>query len=137
MPTVLVIDDDPSLRRLLKIQLTRGGKYEVAEAEDGPSGFNLAKKLVPDLIVLDLNLPGENGFRILKNIREDRSICLVPVIVLTGDDDAESVRTALSDYAEQYMIKPVDMKYIEKRIDEILAVRAPATGETGADKWKM
>jgi CheY-like chemotaxis protein len=96
---VLVVDDEPGLRGLTESILTRHG-YQVVVAADGRQAFQRLREHVPDLIVLDLNMPGMDGwqFRAEQQVLDDRTLAAVPVLLLTGEDDpeghAESLRAA-------------------------------------------
>ena len=81
MPTILVVDDDPGIRELLNHTLRRKG-YAVVLAADGASGFDLFRRMSPDALVLDLNMPELDGIMVLEQVRALNE--LVPVIILTG-----------------------------------------------------
>jgi DNA-binding response OmpR family regulator len=81
MSTILVVDDDPGIRGLLD-QTLRRKAYSVVFAADGDSGFDLFRRISPDAVVLDLNMPGMDGMMLLEKVRELNE--RVPVIILTG-----------------------------------------------------
>lgn len=108
---VLVVDDEPPIRRFLRTSLSAEG-YQVTEAEDGKSALSILKRSVMDLVVLDLGLPGMDGFEVIRELRESRSA--VPIIILSvRADEAGKVR-ALDMGADDYVTKPFSM-------DELLA----------------
>lgn len=114
---VLVVDDDPDIRTLLSMNLEFDG-YQVAVAEDGFEAERLARKLLPDLIVLDVMMPGVDGIDVLQSLKTDPETCHIPVVMLTakaGDDDVWAGWQAGADY---YMTKPFDfeqlLRYIER-----------------------
>lgn len=108
---VLVVDDEPPIRRFLRTSLSAEG-YQVTEAEDGKSALAILKRNAMDLLVLDLGLPGMDGFEVIRALRESRST--IPIIVLSvRTDEAGKVR-ALDMGADDYVTKPFGM-------DELLA----------------
>lgn len=103
--TILIIDDDRDIRNLVRQYLKKTG-YEVLEAVNGEEGLNLALDRLPDLILLDIEMPGKNGFKVLQSIRNTPGITTIPVIMLTVKKDINSVKRALSK-ANDYLIKPL------------------------------
>jgi phosphoserine phosphatase RsbU/P len=105
MSRILVVDDDLSVRVLLKSILARD-EHEVVESADGESAFSSLSRGKPDMILLDLMLPDYNGLDILTELKQDRELEAIPVIVLTGSADRESKLTALSSGAVDFISKP-------------------------------
>ncbi|WP_289059543.1 SpoIIE family protein phosphatase [Mesotoga prima] len=105
MSRILVVDDDLSVRVLLKSILARD-EHEVVESADGKSAFSSLSKGKPDMILLDLMLPDYNGLDILNELKQDRELESIPVIVLTGSADRESKLTALGSGAVDFISKP-------------------------------
>lgn len=110
----LVIDDDDAAVDLMRRWLTRN-HYEVMSAYDGDSGLEIARTEKPDLIILDILMPGRNGYDILRDIRADDEISATPVILVTVEDDRQ---LALREGATELITKPV----IPGRLEEVLAV---------------
>ncbi|HET6319681.1 MAG TPA: response regulator [Chloroflexota bacterium] len=114
---VLVIEDDPSIRRLLTANLSNHG-FEPIEAADGESGLQLADERHPDLVVLDLHLPGIDGFTVLQRLKHTPTTAATPVIAVTGNEGlllgarARVLALGASDFVE----KPFEMDAL---IDEI------------------
>ena len=106
--TALVIDDDDTAVNLMRRKLARHG-YGVIAASDGDSGLAMARSEKPDLIVLDIFMPGKNGYEVLEAIRADASIQSTPVIVATVDDDR---LRGLNLGATDYLIKPVPQQQL-------------------------
>ena len=101
-PCLMVVDDEQTVRRLLdRILKTEG--YEVLLANDGSSALKLLEQHSPDLVILDIKMPGLNGFQTLRLIRERSNI---PVIMLTGNSEETTVRDALTIGADDYVRKP-------------------------------
>lgn len=113
---ILVIDDEEQIRRFLRISLTSQG-YEVIEAADGEQGLELAATRTPELVVLDLGLPGRDGREVLEEIR---GWSAVPVIILSvRADENEKVR-ALDAGANDYVTKPFGMQEFLARVRNLL-----------------
>ena len=100
--TILVIDDEPDTLQLLERILTSEG-YRVILAADGNYGLTLVRGTRPDLILLDIMMPGPNGFMVLDSIRKYSD---VPVIMITGKRETEALQKALDLGADDYMEKP-------------------------------
>ena len=122
---VLVIDDEPQIRKFLDISLRAQG-YSVAQAGTGEAGLVELASQGADLVILDLGLPDQDGLAVL---RELRSWSAVPVIVLTARYD-EAQKVALLDAgANDYVTKPFSVQELMARIRAVLRNRAQATGE--------
>jgi two-component system KDP operon response regulator KdpE len=113
---VLVIDDEPQIRRALRAGLEHNG-YEVMLAANGEEGLDTAALKVPDLLILDLALPGTDGFTVLKQLREWSN---VPVIVLTVREGEEEKIKALDLGADDYLIKPFGLGELLARMRAVL-----------------
>ena len=100
--TILVIDDEPDMLHLLERILTAEG-YRVISATDGNYGLVLVQDIKPDLILLDIMMPGPDGFTVLESIRKHSN---VPVIMLTAKRDVESLQKTLNLGADDYIKKP-------------------------------
>ena len=122
MARVLVIDDDPSLLKALKLGLRAGG-HDVTVAANGEQGLTQAAAAAPDVVILDLGLPGMDGLEVLRRIREWSA---VPVLVLSAVDDEARKVAALDVGADDYVTKPFGMAELEARIRASLRRRAPA-----------
>lgn len=101
---VLIIEDDKFLRELIAQKLLRDN-YDIAEAVDGESGIKNAKDQNPDVILLDLILPGIDGFEVLGRIKADSSLSQIPVIILSNLGQKEDIERGLKMGAADYLIK--------------------------------
>ena len=101
---ILVIEDDKFLRELLVGKLKKEG-YATTEAVDGEEGLGAAKKDPPHLIMLDLVLPGADGFEILQDLKNNPNVSKVPVIVLSNLGSREDIDRALSLGAKEFLVK--------------------------------
>ena len=104
MKKILIIEDDKFLRELISRKLAREG-YQTSEAVDGEEGFQKVKTEKPDLVLLDLILPGIDGFEVLSKMKEDVSVSQVPVIILSNLGQKEDVDKGLKLGAIDYLIK--------------------------------
>mgnify|MGYP001195933406 FL=1 len=101
---VLIIEDDKFLRELLGKKLTSAG-YEVVLAVDGEEGLEKLKKEKPDVVLLDLMLPGINGFEVLENRQKDPEINNIPVIILSNLGQKEDIEKGLRLGAKDFLVK--------------------------------
>jgi len=104
MAKILIIEDDKFLRELIARKLT-DENYEVEEAVDGEEGIKKVKTTKSDLILLDLILPGIDGFEVLSKIKEDSSLASIPVIILSNLGQREDVEKGLKLGAVDYLVK--------------------------------
>jgi two-component system KDP operon response regulator KdpE len=116
---ILIIEDDPDLRRGLNLRL-RANNYDTAFAADAIMALNIAKKEAPDLILLDLGLPGGDGFLVLERMKNIASLACTPVIVLSARDPKANEKRALDAGAEAFFQKPVDDQELLKAIQRAL-----------------
>ena len=124
MTSILVVEDEETLAESLRYTLAREG-YEVAVAADGRSALERLAPVPPDLVVLDLMLPGLGGLDVLRHVRSSLAI---PVVVVTAKDAEADVVAGLELGADHYMTKPFSMRELVSRISAILR-RAPASAK--------
>jgi two-component system, OmpR family, alkaline phosphatase synthesis response regulator PhoP len=114
---ILVIEDESHIAEGLKLNLALQG-YDVMIAPDGVSGLNQWKKWRPDLIILDIMLPGIDGFSVLQSIRlEDEQ---VPILILSAKSDSDDKVKGLSYGVDDYLAKPFDLEELLLRVDRLL-----------------
>ena len=123
---VLVVDDEPPIRRFLRTSLSSQG-YHVIEAEDGLSARAMLRQNAADVLVLDLGLPGLDGFEIIKQLRESGST--LPIIVLSSRTDEAGKVRALDLGADDYVTKPFGMDELLARLRAALRHRLQQQGE--------
>ena len=119
LATVLICDDEPSLRELIRISLD--GPYSFAEADDGEKSLEIARRLRPDVIILDMMMPRLSGLEVLSEIRGDRELAETPVIVLTAQPSTKD--EALRCGADIVMVKPFEPEQITAAVEEVLEGR--------------
>jgi two-component system alkaline phosphatase synthesis response regulator PhoP len=116
---ILLVDDEPDLLELVKYNLIRDG-YEVFTAEDGRQALVLAKEIKPDLIVLDVRMPGLDGIETCRRIRSDPKIANLPVIMLTALGQEIDELKGLDAGADDYLTKPVSYRKLQARVNTLL-----------------
>jgi len=114
--SVLVCDDEPGVRELLKIVL--GGDYEVGEAADGVEALELVRKLEPDVVVMDVMMPGQTGLQVLAELRGDPGLAGTPVIMISAWDHVELAARAAG--ADRFLVKPFDAGELRAAVEELL-----------------
>ena len=122
---ILIVDDEPAIRRLLRTSLTAQG-YRIDEAGDGQSALDFLLRNSVDAIVLDLGLPGMDGFEVIQQLRVSGS--LAPIIVLSSRDDEVGKVKALDLGADDYVTKPFGMDELLARIRAALRHRLQQEG---------
>jgi DNA-binding response OmpR family regulator len=119
LATVLICDDEPSLRELIRISLD--GPYSFAEADDGEKSLEIARRLRPDVVILDMMMPRLSGLEVLSAIRGDQMLAETAVIVLTAQPSTKD--EALRCGADIVMVKPFEPEAITAAVEEVLAGR--------------
>lgn len=121
---ILIVDDEPSVIAYLRALLEDNG-YSALTAENGKTGFEMAKKQAPDLVCLDITMPEESGVRMFRNLQEDPTTNNIPVIIVTGIShdfkDFIENRKQVSPPAA-YFDKPIDNEEFIAKVNEILTV---------------
>lgn len=116
---ILVVDDDP-LTRLMASEALREGGFVTLEAQDGAQALGMFDAAVPDLVLLDVMMPGLSGFEVCEQIRARPNGALVPIIMLTGLDDGDSVQRAFDVGATDFISKPINWTLLRFRIRYVL-----------------
>jgi len=127
---LLVVDDDASLRAIARHWLGTGG-FEVLEAEDGYSGLMIAASQKPDAVLLDVMMPGLNGYDVCAQIRAFPDGATIPIVMMTGLDDYASVERAYDAGATDYSPKPVSWVLLQHRLRYLLRDRPLISATAG------
>ena len=122
--TILVAEDNSDSREMMKMLLRSKG-YGVIEAADGLQAVEVALTKLPDLILLDLQLPLLDGVRVTRNLRQHPMLRAVPIVVISGHDPNGHRQAALDAGCNDYLLKPIDFE----RLEEILQSNAPLPGK--------
>jgi signal transduction histidine kinase len=117
-PRLLVADDEPDMLRFLKSQLT--GRYQVIEAVNGLQAIQKATELLPDLILLDMNMPEKDGLQVCRELRQQAATQGIPVIILTARADEETKLSALSAGANDFLTKPFSTSELHVRVKNLV-----------------
>ncbi len=112
---ILVIEDDPDLRELVEYNLRRDG-YRVTVVETGEEGVRIAEREVPDLVVLDVMLPGINGFEVCKKLKGNSHTRGIQIVMLTARTEESDIVTGLEIGADDYITKPFSPRVLTARI---------------------
>jgi DNA-binding response OmpR family regulator len=122
-PTILIADDDPQILTMLGIRLAKKG-YNILEASDGLQTLKQARENHPDLVLLDVMMPGKNGWEVAKEIRSDDDLKNIGIVMLTAIGEKVNELTSPLYGADAYVDKPFDFNDLEKKIKTILEERA-------------
>ena len=113
--TILVVDDDPVVRSLMRATL-ENDNFEVIEAADGVEGCQLYEERRPDLLLVDVIMPRMDGFELCRELRGRLAAAYVPIVVVTGLDDAPSITRAYDAGATDFIPKPVNWLVLSHRV---------------------
>src|SRR5580704_385566 len=119
MKTVLVADDKATSRELVRTVLEKIG-YTVVEASDGIEALKSARESKPDLIILDLHMPGLDGFGVVREIRLDRDLASTPVMALTASAMQGDRERALAAGFTSYIAKPIPLSILRSEVERML-----------------
>jgi DNA-binding response OmpR family regulator len=117
--TILIAEDSRDSREMLTTLLHLKG-YKVIGAEDGVEAVDIALKTLPDLILLDLELPHLNGLAVTKNLRCHPHLVNIPIVIISGHDPAVFRPLALEAGCTDYLLKPIDFERLDQIFDEII-----------------
>jgi len=117
--SVLIVDDEPMARTLLRLMLIRAG-FNVAEAEDGFDALDKVRKNRPDIILLDVMMPGMDGFAVCERLRNDAETAALPIIMLSAKTDLGSINKGLRVGATVYLTKPISPEELTRHVRETL-----------------
>jgi putative two-component system response regulator len=113
--TILIVDDEYSGRETLQ-SILEGEGYNLIMAENGPQAIAQAKSILPDVILLDVMMPGMTGFEVCEKIRNDPQVAEIPIIILTALDDRDSLLRGLKAGADDFISKPFDRFELRARL---------------------
>jgi len=123
---ILVVDDEKQIVDIVRGYLSREG-YQVMAAFDGPSALEMARRVKPDLVILDLMLPGLSGWDVCRKLREDSA---VPIIMLTAREEIADRIVGLELGADDYVSKPFDPRELVARVRAVLRRGEPSENQT-------
>jgi DNA-binding response OmpR family regulator len=117
--SVLVVDDEPQARSMMRLILVRAG-FDVVEAKDGYQALDEVERRLPDLMILDIMMPGIDGFYVCEQLRADEKTANLPIIVLSAMTDADSVSRGKEVGATMYLKKPVSPDDLTRYVQEVI-----------------
>ena len=120
IPKILIVDDMPDVRLLIKLTLQKVGKYEFYEAENGLEGFETAKEILPDLILLDGIMPIMDGFEAILKLREEERTKNIPILMVSSLDTKDEKVKALNSGVSDFIGKPFDKIELTIRVNSLL-----------------
>jgi CheY-like chemotaxis protein len=118
--TILTIEDTASFRLLIRMTL-EFESFHVLEASDGQSGLDLARNSSPDLILLDLKMPGLDGLQVCQQMKADARLRKIPIVLLSSSDDSDEIEACLQLGAQGYLMKPFRPQMLLDVVREKLA----------------
>jgi DNA-binding response OmpR family regulator len=131
MPTILIVEDERNLCDLIRENLQEQG-YQVLQAFDGPSALTMARETVPDLVILDIMLPGMDGLEVCRRLRQGS---IVPILMLTARAEEIDRVLGLELGADDYLTKPFSMRELKARVRALLRrVEMMQTTDLSADQ---
>ncbi len=122
-PKILVVDDEERNLRLMKAMLIPLG-YEVVLARDGIEALDQVRKILPDVILLDIMMPKMDGFEVARQLKEDEEAKIIPIVMVTALKEVEDRVKALEVGADDFLTKPVDNTELRARVNSLLKVKA-------------
>jgi DNA-binding response OmpR family regulator len=126
MAKILVAEDEKQIADMIVFKLTNSG-HQVIRAQDGEQAMKLAQHDIPDLIMLDVMMPGIGGFEVLRRLKADPALRSVPVIMVTAKGHERDVLSGLRGGAVDYVVKPFSLKELAARVELALGKDRPPT----------
>ena len=117
--SVLIVDDEPMARTLLRLMLVRAG-FHVSEAEDGFDALEKVRKNQPDVVLLDVMMPGMDGFTVCEKLRNETATAELPIIMLSAKTDLDSINKGLRAGATIYLTKPISPEELTQHVKDAL-----------------
>ena len=119
---------------MLRLMLQRGG-YKVVTTGDGPDGLNKAKNLKPDMSIVDVMMPGMNGYQVVRKMREDPELGGMAILILTARAQPVDREAAIAAQADDYMPKPFAPNELLAKVNELMANRATTRRRRPKSRW--
>lgn len=119
MTRILLVDDNPNMRAVIKRMLEKA-EHKVIEAENGEEALSMLQKDRPDLILLDIMMPGDDGWTVCRKIKANEKLKSIPVAMLTVRASEEDMNKSSMSGADAHINKPFDMEYLLRTVDTLL-----------------
>jgi two-component system chemotaxis response regulator CheY len=120
---ILVVDDFPTMRRIIRNFLAELGYTNIIEADDGNTALPVLKSGVVDVLITDWNMPGMRGLDLLREVRKDPATKKIPVLMVTAEAKREQIAEATQAGANGYVVKPFTVQTLREMMDKILATQ--------------
>lgn len=133
--TIAIIEDEPDILEILEYNLSREG-FKVLSSQNGDEGLDLVRRETPDLLLLDLMLPGTNGLEICRQLKTDEDTKAIPIIMLTAKSEESDVVLGLGLGADDYICKPFSPRELVARIQAVLR-RGPVKVEDKKEEQRL
>ena len=124
---ILIVEDDPTIRTILELALLGAGFKDLKSVGRGDDGLDEARRMKPDLVLLDVMLPGLDGFAVARRIRETPELSATRIIMLTARTQNEDIVRGLTSGADDYVTKPFDRRVLLARVRAVLRRGLPVT----------
>jgi DNA-binding response OmpR family regulator len=128
-PTILVVDDEQKVLELITFRLKLLG-YRVITAKSGKESLALAEEQHPDLIILDVTMPGLDGVTVCSRLKDSEALRTIPILMLTARAEAEDVNRAMIAGADDYVVKPYDPAVLQMKIRRLLGTAKVSSGKS-------
>ena len=132
MKRILLIEDDADIALSLRYNLEKDGAFEVATFRDGEAGLKAALDRVPDLVLLDLNLPGMDGLEVCRRLRASKPTSEIAIIMITARAEESQRVNGLDQGADDYITKPFSLREVQARVRAVLRRAGPDAAERGS-----
>ncbi|MCS3671835.1 two-component system chemotaxis response regulator CheY [Salinibacter ruber] len=120
----LIVDDSPTMLRIIRNALQEIGYNDIVEAEDGEDALEKLEENAPDFVVTDWNIPNMNGVDLTSNIRNHPEYSDLPILMITTRGMKEDVKTAMKAEVNNYIVKPFEPEVLEEKVDSCLEAAA-------------
>jgi DNA-binding response OmpR family regulator len=130
---IVVADDDPTIIHLVSLRLGMAD-FEVVSATSGEEALTIIRTRAPAMAILDVRMPGTSGIHVLRALKTDASTCDMPVMMLTGERDSETVMSAVGAGAADYLVKPFHPDRLMERVSRLVAAR---THTSAGPVWEV
>jgi len=117
--TILYVEDNLTYQKMLRLRLTALG-YHVITAENGLEGYNLAKTVKPDLVLLDLNMPEMDGIQVCRLLKFDKRLQHIPIVILTCNNLEQNVRAAIKAHVDAFVMKDTRSEVLVQTLKRLL-----------------
>jgi two-component system alkaline phosphatase synthesis response regulator PhoP len=118
-PRIVLIEDEDDIATIIKLQANSSG-YDISVASDGLNGYDLIRKKAPDLIILDIMLPGENGLEVCKKVKSNLELRHVPILMISAKSEESDIILGLELGADDYITKPFSPRVLFSRVKAVL-----------------